>query len=127
MNIDIDFFRENISATIGAGIYGVSIINSGNEELLYIGESVFVLVRCATHLFNFKKNPAYFGFKDNQLERNDIKLSFRLLKQVDNTTERKCLEKELIKVLEPKLQNGISDRMKTIDEKIEEITSFLNQ
>ncbi len=45
MNIDIDFFRENISATIGAGIYGVYIINSGNEELLYIGESVFVLVR----------------------------------------------------------------------------------
>lgn len=127
MNIDIDFFRENISATIGAGIYGVYIINAGNEELLYIGESVFVLVRCATHLFNFKKNPAYFGFNDNQLEINDIKLSFRLLKQVDNTTERKCLEKELIKVLEPKLQNGISDRMKSIDEKIEEITSFLNQ
>lgn len=127
MNIDIDFFRENISATIGAGIYGVYIINADNEELLYIGESVFVLVRCATHLFNFKKNPAYFGFNDNQLERNDIKLSFRLLKQVDNTTERKCLEKELIKVLEPKLQNGISDRMKSIDEKIEEITSFLNQ
>ena len=93
MNIDIDFFRENISATIGAGIYGVYIINSGNEELLYIGESVFVLVRWATHLFNFKKNPAYFGFNDNQFERNDIKLSFRLLKQVDNTTERKRLEK----------------------------------
>lgn len=127
MNIEIDFFGNSISATIGAGIYGVYVINSGNEELLYIGESVFVLVRCATHLFNFKKNPEYFGFKKNQVDRNDIKLSFRLIKQVENLSERKGLEKELIKALNPRLQSGISDRMKPIDNKIEEITNFLNQ
>lgn len=127
MNIEVDFFGNNVVSTIGSGIYGVYIVNSGNEELLYIGESVFVLIRCATHLFNFKKNPKYFGFKDEQLERNDIKLSFKLIKQVEDTAERKQLEKDLIKTLNPRLQSGISDRMKSIDEKIEEITNFLEK
>lgn len=127
MNTEIDFFNGNISAAIGAGIYGVYFINAGNEELLYVGESVFVLIRCATHLFNFKKNPEYFGFKKEYTQRSDIKLSFRLIKQVDDMKERKKLEKELIKTLNPKLQSGISDRMKNIDDKIVEITNLLNQ
>ena len=46
MKIKIDFFNKNIIDAIGAGIYQVSIMNNGKEEVLYIGESVFVLVRC---------------------------------------------------------------------------------
>ena len=48
----IDFFSSNFIEAIGAGVYKVSVINAnGDIAPLYIGESVFVLVRCATHLF----------------------------------------------------------------------------
>ena len=39
MKIKIDFFNENIIDAIGAGIYQVSIMNNGKEEVLYIGDS----------------------------------------------------------------------------------------
>ena len=36
MKIKIDFFSENIIDAIGAGIYQVSIMSNGKEEVLYI-------------------------------------------------------------------------------------------
>ena len=39
MKIKIDFFNKNIIDAIGAGIYQVSIMNNGKEEVLYIGDS----------------------------------------------------------------------------------------
>ena len=35
MKIKIDFFNKNIIDAIGAGIYQVSIMNNGKEEVLY--------------------------------------------------------------------------------------------
>ena len=121
----IDFFSSNFIEAIGAGVYKVSVINAnGDIAPLYIGESVFVLVRCATHLFEFKKNPAYFGF-------NEKSLKFELYRQIDEQQKRKQCEKELIKeILKTQqiiCQNGISDRMKGIDEKIKALENFLSQ
>ena len=36
MKIKIDFFSKNIIDAIGAGIYQVSIMNNGKEEVLYV-------------------------------------------------------------------------------------------
>lgn len=131
MKIKIDFFSNNIAEAIGAGIYKVSVVKAnGDVAPLYIGESVFVLVRCATHLFEFKKNPNYFGFTPKNIENAET-LKFELISQIDDKKERKHCEKEIIKeTLKTQqliCQNGISDRMKGIDEKIEALENFLNQ
>ncbi len=128
----IDFFSNNFIEAIGAGVYKVSIINkNGDTAPLYIGESVFVLVRCATHLFEFKKNPAYFGFDEESIKNPKTTLKFELYCQIDNKKERKDCEidliKETLKTQEIICQNGIRDRMKGIDEKIEALNNFLNQ
>ena len=125
MKLKIDFFSENIIDAIGAGIYQILIMKNGKEESLYIGESVFVLVRCGAHLFELKKNPEYFGFNDKTINNENIILKFELLEAVGNMVDRKHREKELIQEKNPILQSGISDRMKSVEEKVEALTNFL--
>ncbi len=130
MKIKIDFFSDNFTEAIGAGIYKISVVNAnGDVAPLYIGESVFILVRCATHLFELKKNPNYLGFTKKSIENPETTLKFELLCQIADKQERKHCEKELInetlKTQQLICQNGISDRMKGIDEKIEALESFL--
>ena len=125
MNIKIDFFNENIIDAISAGIYQASVMNNGKEEILYIGESVFVLVRCGAHLFELKKKPEYFGFNDKTINNENISLKFKLLESVSDMADRKHREKELIQEKNPILQSGISDRMKSVEEKVQALTTFL--
>lgn len=125
MKIKIDFFSEKIIEAISAGIYQVSVRHNGKEEILYIGESVFVLVRCGAHLFELKKTPEYFGFNDKTINNEKIILKFELLEVVDNMADRKRKEKEMIQEKSPMLQSGISDRMKSVEEKIQALTTFL--
>lgn len=125
MKIKIDFFNEKIIDAINAGIYQVSARHNGKEEILYIGESVFVLVRCGAHLFELKKKPEYFGFNDETINNEKITLKFELLEAVDDMVDRKHREKELIQEKNPMLQSGISDRMKSVEEKIQALTAFL--
>ena len=98
---------------------------NGKSSTLYIGESVFVLVRCASHLYNLKKNPEYLGFTKETIEDSGISLCFHLLKQEKDTIERKKEEKKLVKEKNPLSQSGISDRQKNIEERIEALTNFL--
>ena len=117
MKIKIDFFNKNIIGAIGAGIYQVSIMNNG--------KSVFVLVRCGSHLFELKKTPEYFGFNDETINNENIILKFELLEAISNMADRKHKEKELIQKKKPILQSGISDRMKSVEEKVQALTAFL--
>ena len=131
MKIKIDYFSKNLIEAIGAGIYKISIIKeNGDTAPLYIGESIFVLVRCATHLFELKKNPNYFGFTEENINDEKITLKFEMLHQIDDKIERKRCEKEIIqetlKKQELICQNGISDRMKDIDDKIDSLALFLD-
>lgn len=131
MKIEIDYFSKNLIEAIGAGIYKISIIKeNGDTAPLYIGESIFVLVRCATHLFELKKNPNYFGFTEENINNEKITLKFEMLHQIDDKIERKRCEKEIIqetlKKQELICQNGISDRMKDIDDKIDSLALFLD-
>lgn len=125
MKTNIDFFSQNFINSIGAGIYEVEIDYSNEKKSLYIGESVFVLVRCATHLYYLKNNPNYWGFDEKSIEKEDITLRFKLIEKENNKQKRKAREKELIRERKPITQSGISDRMKGIDEKVNEVTELL--
>ncbi len=70
MRINIEFFKDNFIDAIGAGVYEVEIVNSSGEtKSVYIGESVFVLVRCATHLYELKMAPWYWGVHERDNKR----------------------------------------------------------
>lgn len=128
MNIKVKFFEDKFVEAIEAGIYGISVqTNTKNKELLYVGESVFVLVRCATHLYEIVKGIGYLGFTKKMIESNNITLVFELLTSESDKKKRKAKEKELIKDKHPRMQSKISDRVKPIEEMIGEMTNLLNE
>ena len=97
MDIKVKFFEDKFVDAIGAGIYEIYVQTSGKEELLYVGESVFVLVRCATHLYEIVKGNGYLGFTKEMIENNNITLVFKLLISEYDKKERKAKEKDVIK------------------------------
>ena len=126
MNITIQFFHEDLIQAIGAGIYEISVCKNDESKVLYIGESVFVLVRCASHLYELNKDPKHFGFTEKTIRDSNVKLKFRLLEKESKRDLRKKREKELIKEKAPLTQSGISDYQKSVEDKISALTSFLN-
>lgn len=52
-------------------------------------------------------------------------MKFELLEAISNMADRKHREKELIQKKKPILQSGISDRMKSVEEKVQALTAFL--
>lgn len=126
MNIKVEFFQDDLIQAIGAGIYEVSVYKNKKPKVLYIGESVFVLVRCASHLYELKRKPEYFGFTDKTINDPGITLKFKLIEKNSNNVSRKKRELEFIKERRPLSQSGISDRQKNVEDKIEELTQFLN-
>lgn len=125
MNIQISFFEEHFIKAIGAGVYEVSVEHNGRSAVLYIGESKTVLGRCATHLYKLKKNPAYFGFTPETINDPSVTLRFRFLEAESDDITRGGREKQLITASAPLCQSGSSDSMKSIDEKINAVTAFL--
>ncbi|MCI8848852.1 MAG: hypothetical protein HFF86_06205 [Oscillibacter sp.] len=127
MDIKVKFFEDSFVEATGPGIYGIYFqTNTENKELLYVGESVFVLVRCATHLYEIVKGDGYLGFTKEIIERNNITLAFELLLSESDKKRRKAKEKEIIKGRHPKMQSEISDRVKSIEDMIKEMTNLLN-
>lgn len=121
----VEFFNDKLVEAIGAGIYGIYLNNKRN--LLYIGESVFVMARCSAHLYEIQKGTGYLGFT-NEINNNDnFTLIFDLLDSISDTESRKKREKELIKSLEPKQQSGISDRVKSVEEMMENLKNLLDE
>ncbi len=127
MNIKVKFFEDKIVEAIGAGIYEIYVKIGSKEKLLYIGESVFVLVRCATHLYEIAKGKGYLGFTKEIIENTNITLVFKLLTLEPDTEKRKTKEKEVIKTKQPVMQSGISDRVKSVEVMIGALKNFLNE
>ena len=127
MKIKVNFFEGDIVNAIGAGIYEIYVQIDSKEELLYVGESVFVLVRCATHLYEIEKGKGYLGFTNEMLDDDNITIIFKLYDQVSDRIERKDKEKKIIKDKRPRMQSGISDRVKSIENMIDEMTNFLKK
>lgn len=126
MKIGVRFFENNIVEAISGGIYKISVQANGEEELLYIGESFSMLIRCATHLYSLKKNPEYFGFTEETIDREDIVIIVEKLEKEADMKLRKDKEKKYIKDLHPIMQSEISDRMKSVDDKISALEKFLS-
>lgn len=125
MKINVSFFDNQLINAIGAGIYKIFICKGEREKVLYIGESVFVLVRCAQHLFELNKKPEYFGFTDKTINNSEILLKFKLVETVADKKHRKKQEKLLIDTENPLIQSGIKDYMKRKDDKIAAVNNFI--
>ena len=123
----VKFFIDQFVEAIGAGIYEIYVQTNSKEELLYVGESVFVLVRCAIHLYEIAKGNGYLGFTKEMVENSNITLVFKLLTSESDKKERKAKEKIIIKNKHPKMQSGISDRVKSIEDMIRELKNFLDE
>lgn len=89
MNITIDSFKKDLIKALGVGGYEVSVQKNDKSKILYMGESVFVLVRCASHLYELNKNPKYFGFTEEIIKDSSITLKFRLLEKIYKKDLRK--------------------------------------
>ena len=97
VKIKVKFFEHNFIEAIESGIYGIYVEKNKNKKLLYVGESVFILVRCATHLYEIAKGKGYLGFTKETLNDNEITLIFELLMLESDVVVRKKQEKEIIK------------------------------
>jgi hypothetical protein len=127
MKIVVSFFDNKIIEAIGGGIYKISIEREGEQKVLYIGESFSMLIRCAMHLYSLSISPGYFGFTDETIERSDIAIIVEVLEEEKYKQIRKQKEKQYIKDNEPITQSGISDRMKSVEDKIAALEEFLNK
>ena len=85
------------------------------------------MVRCATHLYEISKGKGYLGFDEEKIEKDNITLIFKLYENVSSKNDRTALEKELIDTKKPRMQSGIKDRVKPIEDMIDELTNFLNE
>lgn len=126
MKFKVKFFEERFVEAIGAGVYSISLSKGNKEELLYIGESVFVLVRCATHLYEIAKGTGYLGFSKEYIEDDSVTIIFRLLEEESSKQGRITHENEYIKRMNPIMQTGIKDRVKPVEDMINEMTILLN-
>ena len=127
MKIKVQFFEESLVDAVGAGVYEIYAKADDKEELFYVGESVFVLVRCATHLYEISKGKGYLGFDKDKIEKDTITLVFKLYDNVSSKKDRIALEKKLIDTKKPRMQSGVKDRVKSIEDMIDELTNFLNE
>lgn len=84
----IDFFQTEYgmdTKAVNAGVYHVELVNpSQNSRLsLYVGESVFIAARCGAHLYEFYKNPHYFGLEEEDREDDELTLKFTVLNSIE--------------------------------------------
>lgn len=128
MKIKVKFFEDDFIEAINGGVYEIYLKEGDNkEELLYIGESVFVLVRCATHLFEISKGIGYLGFDEKNIEDDNVTLIFKLYKSENDKRKRKEIELKLIEQRGTALQSGLKDWVKPVDEMIEKVAELINR
>ena len=127
MNIKVHFFEDRLVDAVGAGVYEIYAKTDNKEELFYVGESVFVLVRCATHLYEISKGKGYLGFTEEMIKKYNITLVFKLYDNISIKTDRVKTENHLITIKNPRMQSGIKDRVKPIENMIDELIHFLDE
>lgn len=125
MKIKIDFFSNDVVGSLTAGIYIISVKKNNKEKELYIGESKVIMIRCAQHLWELKKEPAYFGFDDELINDDKIQLIFRRKEDIGDMGERRRKEKQLIKDKQPLSQSGVSDRLIDVVERKKRLLDFI--
>lgn len=111
MQLNIELFDNDMSRALEPGVYQIEIRKKSKKEVLYVGESVYPLVRCSKHLYNLKNKPQYLGFTSETIEDSNISLIFTILQNERDAVKRKFEEKKFIKEKIPLSQSGISDRL----------------
>ena len=127
IGINIEFFKEDLIQAIDSGIYQIIIQKNNKSAVLYIGESVYVLKCCAEHLYEFKKDPIYFGFTEDIIQDSNITLKFELLEKIVDLNLRKKREIELIKSKKPLSQSVIKDHLKVLEDRELALIEFLKE
>ncbi|HEM5121825.1 TPA: hypothetical protein U1629_001591 [Streptococcus suis] len=126
MNLQVQFFQNDVIKAIKGGVYQISLQKvDGERRVLYIGESFSMLIRCAQHLYQLRKYPEYLGMTTEILRDQNLILMFEILELEEAMGVRRNKEKEYIKKCTPLLQSGLSDRMLSIPRKKEAVANFL--
>ncbi|HEM2750688.1 TPA: hypothetical protein ACGO48_001877 [Streptococcus suis] len=126
MNLQVQFFQNDVIKAIKGGVYQISLQkDDGERRVLYIGESFSMLIRCAQHLYQLRKYPEYLGMTTETLRDQNPILMFEILELEEAMGIRRKKEKEYIKKYRPLLQSGLSDRMLPISRKKEAVANFL--
>lgn len=113
----VDFFQteEGLNKeALGSGVYLIEIFRNDVYKKLYIGESNYILKRCATHLATMEKSPEKFGIRADEELRFSVIKSHKERNGLLSLKEKKTrceLEKEELKD-GTLLQNPGSDRLK---------------
>ncbi|HFI0903327.1 hypothetical protein ACS6X4_02920 [Streptococcus suis] len=126
MNLQVQFFQNDVIKAIKGGVYQISLQKVDGERcVLYIGESFSMLIRCAQHLYQLRKYPEYLGMTTEILRDQNLILMFEILELEEAMGVRRNKEKEYIKKCTPLLQSGLSDRMLSIPRKKEAVANFI--
>ncbi|HEM6031828.1 TPA: hypothetical protein U2B52_000735 [Streptococcus suis] len=126
MNLQVQFFQNDVIKAIKGGVYQISLQKVDGERcVLYIGESFSMLIRCAQYLYQLRKYPEYLGMTTETLRDQNLILMFEILELEEAMGIRRKKEKEYIKKYRPLLQSGLSDRMLPIFRKKEAVANFL--
>ncbi|WP_099832307.1 hypothetical protein [Streptococcus suis] len=126
MNLQVQFFQNDVIKAIKGGVYQISLQKVDDERcVLYIGESFSMLIRCAQHLYQLRKYPEYLGMTTETLRDQNLILMFEILELEEAMGIRRKKEKEYIKKYRPLLQSGLIDRMLPISRKKEAVANFL--
>lgn len=85
----ISFFEKenhiNQDAITG-GVYFFELLDkrTGNSLPLYVGESVWVMVRCSHHLYKLKQSKGkYFGLIEDDLNNDNYEMKVTLLESIE--------------------------------------------
>lgn len=113
--IGISFFIKDDmfdKRAIKRGIYAIKIKRAGNlkAEALYVGQSVWMIVRCAGHLYKTFHTPEYMGLSSNDLNNENLELIFEVLESVEQRDALRDRELHWIAELKPLTQGATSDR-----------------
>ena len=139
VNMNVKFFLKDNKFdvdAIGKGVYIIELARRGQDVVipLYIGESVWMAVRCAGHLYRVCHNPEYLGLKSEDIENSNFELIIRVLETIEDKGKLLQAEIKYIDELEPLTQkrNGESgrgkrDSMIIIDEKIKRVQDAIRQ
>lgn len=76
-------------------------------------------------MYEISKGKGYLGFDKEKIDKDNITLIFKLYDNVSSKIDRAALEKELIDTKKPRMQSGIKDRVKPIEDMIDELDELL--
>lgn len=68
MQLKIELFENDMGEALEPGVYQIEIQKGIKKEILYIGESVYPLVRCSEHLYNLKMILSILDLQMKQLK-----------------------------------------------------------